>query len=170
MAYPNIDAVAVPCGGGGLLSGSLIAAKGLNPAIEMIAVEPLNASDAYQSRQSGRVVKLTQPPQTLADGAATLSVSERTLFYIQQVEHFVLATETQMLYWTQWLQHLLKLQIEPTCAMTMVGVLSWLQQQSVSKTVCVIISGGNIDNDKRQLLHQVDYLEQQPSLHQPLPA
>ena len=95
MAYPNIDAVAVPCGGGGLLSGSLIAAKGLNPAIEMIAVEPLNASDAYQSRQSGRVVKLTQPPQTLADGAATLSVSERTLFYIQQVEHFVLATETQ---------------------------------------------------------------------------
>jgi threo-3-hydroxy-L-aspartate ammonia-lyase len=169
MAYPDIDAIAVPCGGGGLLSGSYIAAKGLNPAIELIGVEPFNASDAYQSRRSGAVIKLEQSPQTLADGAATLSVSERTLHYLMQVEHFVLASERQIAYWTQWLQHLLKLQIEPTCAMTMVGVVDWLKQQTAiapaaKKTVCVIISGGNIDNSKRQLLHAVDYLDRIPGL------
>ncbi len=165
MAYPEIDAVAVPCGGGGLLSGSYIAAKGFNPAIELIGVEPFNASDAYQSIQAGKIVKLEQPPMTLADGASTLSVSERTFHYLQQVEHFVLASEIEMAYWTQWLQHLLKLQIEPTCAMTMVGVVSWLKRQTTKKTVCVIISGGNIDNDKRRLLHEVDYLAQLPSLN-----
>jgi threonine dehydratase len=166
MAYPQIDAIAAPCGGGGLLSGSFIAAKGLNPAIQMIGVEPENAADAYQSVQQGSVVKLEKPPLTLADGAATLSISERTLHYLQQLDHFVLANETQIAYWTQWLQHLLKLQIEPTCAMTMVGVVSWLRKQSQPKTVGVIISGGNLDNDKRLAIHQHDYLAQMPSLHE----
>lgn len=172
MAYPDMDAVAVPCGGGGLLSGAFIAAKGLNSAIELIGVESVNVADAYQSRQRDSVVRLEQSPQTLADGAATLSVSERTLHYLRQIEHFVLASEREIASWTQWLQHLLKLQIEPTCAMTMVGVVSWLKQQAIKtpaakKTVCVIISGGDIDNNKRRLLHEVDYLARLPGLENP---
>ncbi len=163
--YSDIDAMAAPCGGGGLLSGTLIAAKGKNSNIAVIGVEPKNADDAWRSVQAGKVIKLSEPPKTLADGASTLSVSERTLTYLKQLDLFVTATEEQIAYWTQWLQHLLKLQIEPTCAMTMVGVVDWLKKQTEPKTVCVIISGGNIDNAKRQALHEINYLDNPPSLY-----
>jgi threonine dehydratase len=109
-------------------------------------------------------VQLDQPPVTLADGAATPAVGELTFPLLQQLDGFYEANERHIAYWTQWLQHLLKLHIEPTCCMTMSGVASWLSEQSQPQTVLVILSGGNISPQSMQQIYAVDYLQQPPAL------
>ena len=114
-----IDAVFAPCGGGGLLSGSLLAARSLAPDAAVIGVEPLRANDAAQSLRAGSIRTLQGAIDTIADGARTLSVGHLTFEYLRQLDGFYEVDEPRILYWTQWLQHLLKLHIEPTSAMTM---------------------------------------------------
>ncbi|WP_416307794.1 serine/threonine dehydratase [Neptunicella sp. SCSIO 80796] len=160
----GINGIFAPCGGGGLLSGTLIAARELAPQAEVIGVEPLAANDAMRSLQSGEVFRFEQSPKTLADGAATLSISDLTFEHLQHLDDFYTVEEPQIAYWTQWLQHLLKLHVEPTSAMCMAAVVAWLQQQSSPQKVMVILSGGNIDREKMQLLWQQDYLQQIPVL------
>lgn len=116
----NIDAVFSPCGGGGLLSGTLIAAKGMNNEIAVVGAEPLNANDAAESLRTGKIESLTEVPDTLADGAMTTSVGEHTFAYLQQTDAFYEVEESLIAYWTQWLTHLLKTHIEPTGALAMV--------------------------------------------------
>ncbi len=160
----SVDAIAAPCGGGGLLSGTYVARQQLAPSTEILGVEPLLGNDAAQSREHRRIVSLSKSPDTLADGAATLSLGEWTFPFIQQVDHFTTANEDTIAYWTQWLQHLLKIHIEPTCAMTMAGVTEWLQQQTTQKRVLVLISGGNISTSHMQRIWAVDRLSVIPSL------
>ena len=158
------DAIFAPCGGGGLLSGALVATRELAPHAQVIGVEPAAANDASLSLQQGSIVQLDQPPVTLADGAATPAVGELTFPLLQQLDGFYEANERHIAYWTQWLQHLLKLHIEPTCCMTMSGVASWLSEQSQPQTVLVILSGGNISPQSMQQIYAVDYLQQPPAL------
>ncbi|MBT0585892.1 serine/threonine dehydratase [Alteromonas oceanisediminis] len=159
----SVDAVFAPCGGGGLLSGTLVAARALNPAINVIGAEPLNANDAAQSLRSGTIKTLSEAPDTLADGAATPCVGEYTFPYLQQLNHLYEVSESDIGYWTQWLHHLLKLHIEPTCCMTMQAVAEWLAQQDNPKTVVVILSGGNISPDTMTKLYQSDQLSKTPA-------
>jgi threonine dehydratase len=160
----DVDAVFAPCGGGGLLSGSLIATRAICPQAKVIGVEPLIANDAAESLRTGSIQRLAEQPQTLADGAATLSVGEVTFNYLKLLDGFYEVDETQIAYWTQWLQHLLKLHMEPTCAMSMAGVVDWLKRQSTPQKVVVILSGGNIDNKKMCQIWQQDHLVTPPSL------
>jgi len=160
---PPVDAVFTPCGGGGLISGSLVATRYLQPYAEVIAVEPKAADDAMRSYQSGQIQRLDNTPKTLADGAMTLSIGEKTFEHIRHLDDFYTVEETPIIYWTQWLQHLLKLHVESTCAMTMDGVCQWLRKQDQPKRVMVVLSGGNIDTLMMQNLWQNDYLNQQPS-------
>lgn len=161
----NVDAVFAPCGGGGLISGSYIATKGLSPHTRVFGVEPLNANDAAESLRSGTIQSLKSAPDTLADGARTPSVGSITFEYLKQLDGFYEADEASIIYWTQWLTHLLKLTIEPTSAMTMFGVVEWLKTQSSAKEVVVILTGGNLDADSRRKLWQQDALDQLPSLN-----
>ena len=110
----HLDAVFAPCGGGGLLSGTLIATQALHPNAGVYGAEPAAANDASMSLQRGEIVALEHPPQTLADGAATPSVGDITFGFLQQLTDFYEVDELQIAYWTQWLQHLLKLHVEPT--------------------------------------------------------
>jgi threonine dehydratase len=158
------DAIFAPCGGGGLLSGAVVAARELTPQAQVIGVEPQAANDASLSLQQGHIVQLTKPPVTLADGAATPAVGELTFPLLQQLDGFYEADEIQIAYWTQWLQHLLKLHIEPTCCMTMSGVAAWLSEQTTQQTVLVILSGGNISPQSMQRIYATDYLQQPPAL------
>ncbi|XOV81355.1 MAG: serine/threonine dehydratase [Aestuariibacter sp.] len=162
-----VDAVAVPCGGGGLLSGSYVAAKAKNPAIQVIAAEPLSSNDAAESRRKGEIVRFSGAPTTLADGAATPSVGDLTFPFVKMAEGFYEVSELAIQYWTQWLQHLLKLHVEPTCAMTMQAVVDWLNdtQPEQPQTILVVISGGNIAADKMAAIWQKDFLSQVPGLH-----
>lgn len=169
-----IDAVAVPCGGGGLLSGTYIAAKASKPQTVMIGAEPAAGNDASISRQTGKIHTLDTSPNTLADGARTLAVGELTFPFIKNVDFFHEVQEADICYWTQWLQHLLKLHIEPTSAMTMDAVVTWLKAQNEAqknagvavtpKRVLVVLSGGNMDQTMMSTLWETDYLTQVPSV------
>jgi len=160
----DVDAVFAPCGGGGLLSGTLIAARGLSSKTKVVGVEPKNANDAILSVKTGSIQKLTTLPETIADGARTMSVGDITFNYLKQLDDFFEAEEDKIIYWTQWLTHLLKVQVEPTSAMAMVGVSKWLKTQKVKKHVLVILSGGNIDINTMNKIWEVDYLNDLPKL------
>ena len=69
-AYPDLDIVMAPVGGGGLISGTALAARGLKPAVRVFAAEPKNADDAYRSLQAGRILP-SEAPKTIADGLLT---------------------------------------------------------------------------------------------------
>lgn len=160
----DIDAVFTPCGGGGLTSGSLIATRGLSPKTKMMGVEPLKANDAAESLRKGTIQRLSGIPETLADGAMTMAVGELTFEYLKQLDGFYEIEEEYLKYWTQWLTHLLKCQIEPTSAMPMEAVRRWLQTQKTKKRVLMVISGGNMDQMTTRKIWDTDYLDCIPSL------
>lgn len=159
-----VDAVFAPVGGGGLASGTLVTTQTLYPQTKVIGVEPLVANDAAQSIRSGVIQSLTAQPDTLADGAATLQVGEKTFGHLQALDGFYEVNESKIAYWTQWLQHLLKVHVEPTCAMSMGAVIEWLRVQESQQKVLVMLSGGNIDQQKMLAIWQNDHLQQVPSL------
>ncbi|WJG08979.1 serine/threonine dehydratase [Aliiglaciecola sp. LCG003] len=160
----DVDAVFAPCGGGGLLSGTLIATRQLCPNAKVIGAEPLVANDAAQSLRSGKIITLGQAPITLADGAATPSVGHHTFPILKQLDAFFEVSEVQIAYWSQWLQHLLKIHVEPTSAMSMQAVAEWLGSVAKNQTVLVLLSGGNIDQSMMSRLWSVDYLNELPQL------
>ncbi|MDT0622222.1 serine/threonine dehydratase [Croceitalea vernalis] len=160
----HIDAVFTPCGGGGLTSGSLIATRGLTPQAKMFGVEPLNANDAAESLRKGSIQRLPGVPDTMADGAMTMAVGDITFEYLKQLDGFYEIEEEYLVYWTQWLTHLLKCRIEPTCAMPMEAIRRWLQTQKSKQKVLMVISGGNVDQPTTQKIWKKDYLTQKPKL------
>ena len=160
----SVDAVFAPCGGGGLLGGTLLATRHAVPDAMVIGAEPLNANDATMSLQSGVIERLPHPPQTLADGAATPAVGLHTFKLLQQLDDFYEVSEEQIAYWTQWLMHLLKIHVEPTSAMTMAAVAAWAAESEEQKTALVILSGGNISAQTLQLVWQKDYLTMPPDI------
>ncbi|MBN1180934.1 MAG: serine/threonine dehydratase [Bacteroidales bacterium] len=158
----NIDAVFAPCGGGGLLSGTLVATRGLNPRTKIIGAEPLQANDAAESLRKGTIQKLSSVPDTLADGAMTMAIGPITFEYLKQLDDFYEVSEEKIIYWTQWLSHLLKVRIEPTSALGMDAAIQWLSKQTAKKKVLVIISGGNIDHKTELKIWKEDYLNIKP--------
>lgn len=160
----DLDAVFAPCGGGGLLSGSLLACRALSAKTKVMGVEPLLANDAAESLRRGNIQRLSVPSTTIADGARTPSLGKLSYQFIKQLDGFYEVGEERIIYWTQWLQHLFKLHIEPTCAMTMEGVVRWLATQKQAQRVMVILSGGNIDQATMAKIWQNNMLDVLPSL------
>ena len=158
----KVDAVFAPCGGGGLLSGTLLATRTLQPDALVIGAEPAEANDASMSLQAGEIVALDYSPNTLADGAATPSVGDVTFPLLQELDDFYEVDEVQIAYWTQWLHHLLKLHIEPTCAMTMAAVAAWAANTTPGQTALVMLSGGNISQASMAKIWERDFLLQPP--------
>lgn len=143
---PDIDAVIAPVGGGGLLSGTSIAAKGLKPNIHVIGAEPEMADDAYRSLKEGNIVP-SNNPQTLADGLLT-SLGTLTFPIIQQnVEQIVTVSEQGMIDAMKFIWERTKIIIEPSAA-TVIAVL-WEKKIDLSGLkIGVILSGGNVDLNK----------------------
>lgn len=142
----GIDAVIVPVGGGGMISGIATAISALSPEVRIIAAEPADADDTYRSFVSGE--RQTQPPnQTVADGLRT-SVGELTWPIIKErVERVVRVSEEDILENTRTVWERCKLLIEPSAA---VGVAA-AQSDEVSglglERAAVILCGGNVDLD-----------------------
>jgi len=160
----EIDAVFTPCGGGGLTSGTLITTRAMAPKAQMIGVEPLNANDVAESLRTGTIQRLPKIPDTLADGAMTMAAGEITFEYLKQLDGFYEIEEEKIVYWTQWLTHLLKCRLEPTCALPMEAICRWLRTKKTKQRVLMIISGGNVDQPTTQKIWEKDYLKIQPSL------
>ena len=158
----SIDAVFAPCGGGGLLSGALITARKLCPSAKVIGAEPLNANDAVQSVKMNSIQRLKGIPNTIADGAMTMAIGDITFEFLKKLDEFYEVDEDRIIYWTQWLNHMLKIQIEPTCAMTMEAAFRWLKKQSKKKEILIILSGGNVDDKTRRKIWKQNYLNTMP--------
>ena len=145
-AVNRLELLLVPVGGGGLISGCSIAAKGLNPRIKVIGVEPKNADDAYRSFQTGERVPV-ENPNTIADGLKT-SVGELTFPIIQKyVDNIITVTEEQIIDAMKFYWERMKLVVEPSGAVPLAGLLSGTIDSSLikNKRIGIIISGGNID-------------------------
>ncbi|MBT4519444.1 MAG: pyridoxal-phosphate dependent enzyme [Halieaceae bacterium] len=142
----ELDAVLVPVGGGGLLAGVAIAVKTINPKIEVVAVEPAGADDAFRSFGSGRLVTQTSP-DTIADGLLT-SLGELNFEIIQSHVDTIITVqdasivEAMKLQWSR-----LKTVVEPSGAVSFAGVLEHADR-FCNRRVAIVISGGNLDLDK----------------------
>jgi threonine dehydratase len=112
---PDLDVIIAPVGGGGLLSGTSIAAKGLKPDIRVIAAEPEMADDAYRSMKEGRIIPSVNP-KTIADGLLT-SLGTLTFPIIQQnVEQIVTVSERGIIEAMKFVWERAKIVIEPSAA------------------------------------------------------
>lgn len=160
----TIDAVFAPCGGGGLLSGTWLAASGLAPSAEVWGAEPVDANDAARSYRSGTIQRFEQAPRTIADGVRTLALSERTFAYVRRTAGIVEVEEEAILDWTQWLTHLLKVTVEPTAALAMAAAADWMKRRDDAGTVLVILSGGNLSKATRAKVWKRDRLDRFPGV------
>ncbi|MCG3217415.1 MAG: threonine/serine dehydratase [Candidatus Heimdallarchaeota archaeon] len=139
----KLDYVFCPVGGGGLVSGTALATKGISPGTKIIAVEPSNADDAYRSFRDGKIYPSINP-NTIADGLRT-ALSERTYSIIKEkVDEIITVTEEEILEAMKFLWERMKLVIEPSGAVSVAGILSG-KIDLTNKKIGVIISGGNID-------------------------
>jgi threonine dehydratase len=155
-------AIFAPCGGGGLLSGSVLAAQAVAPGASVFGVEPVSANDAARSYRSGEIFRFETSPRTLADGVQTLSLSERTFHFVRQSDGILEVDEPEIVYWTQWLTHLLKVTVEPTAVLGMAGAVRWLSGRDPGETVLVILSGGNLSAATRERVWSRDVLGTPP--------
>jgi threonine dehydratase len=140
---PDLNVIMAPVGGGGLLSGSSIAAKGFNPNIVVYGAEPLNADDAYRSFYSGQV-ETNDDPDTIADGLRT-NLCEKTLQIIRKnVDEIFLVSEQEIIDGLIFVWERMKIIIEPSSAVPVAAILSG-KVPIENKKVGIIISGGNFD-------------------------
>ncbi len=145
-AVRKLDLLLVPVGGGGLISGCSIAAKGLIPSIKVVGVEPKNADDAYRSFQLGERVPV-ENPNTIADGLRT-SIGEKTFPIIKEfVDDIITVTEEQIIDAMKFYWERMKIIVEPSGAVPLAGILSGNIESSLikNKRIGIVISGGNID-------------------------
>ena len=108
---------------------------------------------------------LHSKPDTLADGAMTPAVGDITFKYLKLLDGFYEIEERDIIYWTQWLSHLLKVRVEPTSAMGMEGARKWLSNQSSKKKILIVLSGGNVDQTTTLKVWAENCLDKIPRLY-----
>src|SRR5438093_7106141 len=142
---PDLDLVMCPVGGGGLLSGTAIAAKSMRPNIKVIAVEPANADDAAQSFRAGRRL-VTEKKFTIADGLRT-NIGERTFPIIRHyVDDIVTVSEQAIVSAMRTIWETMKIVIEPSAALPYAAIVERVINVN-GKRVGMILTGGNVDLD-----------------------
>ena len=140
----DLDALFVPLGGGGLLSGCATAAKAVCPSCTVIGVEPALADDAARSFRTHTLHTVQNPP-TIADGARTPSLGRYTFSIIlDRVDEIITVSEQRIAQTMFELWHRLKTVVEPTGALGAAGLFA-NSDRWASKRVGVVISGGNVD-------------------------
>ena len=139
-----LDAIVTPLGGGGLLSGSALAASTLMFPCAAFGVEPEAGDDGRRSLESGRLQRI-DPPDTIADGARTPSLGELTFAIIRRlVSRIVTVTDDEIVEAMRFSFERLKLVVEPTGVLGLAALLS-RQLEFQGLRVGVILSGGNVD-------------------------
>ncbi|MGJ3245786.1 MAG: threo-3-hydroxy-L-aspartate ammonia-lyase [Elainellaceae cyanobacterium] len=147
----SLDLLLVCCGGGGLLSGSAIAAHALSPGCKVIGVEPEGADDAVRSFYS-RTLHRVDTPQTIADGVRTPSLGTITFpLILHYVHDMVCVSDAAILRTMFFIWERLKLVVEPTGAIAAAALFEGVVK-APGQRVGVIISGGNVDI--QTIIHQ----------------
>jgi threonine dehydratase len=139
-----LDVLFVPLGGGGLLSGSALAARALAPQCKLYGVEPEAGNDAQRSLAAGKRIRI-ETPQTIADGAQTTQLGEITFEIIRRdVDAILTASDAQLVEAMRFYAERMKLLVEPT------GCLSLAAAHHAGidlrgRRVGIVVSGGNVD-------------------------
>lgn len=142
-----LDALLVPLGGGGLLSGSLLVAGELAPSCAVYGVEPEAGDDGRRSLRAGHIVHIDSP-RTIADGAQTQHLGALTFPIIRErVTDILTATDEELVEQLRFLASTLKVVAEPTGCLALAG-LRQLAPDLAGKRVGVVVSGGNVDLDR----------------------
>jgi len=142
---PQLDAIVVPLGGGGMISGIAIAAKALKPSIRIIGAEPELAGDAAQSKRAGSI-QPQMPPVTIADGLRG-TLGPLTFPIVRDlVDEIVLVSEADIAAHMRLVWERMKLTIEPSAAVGVaVACSDWMRKQKDHADVGVVLCGGNVD-------------------------
>ncbi len=139
-----LDALFICMGGGGLLSGSALAARALAPDCKIFGVEPEAGNDGQQSFRSGAIVHI-DTPQTIADGAQTQHLGNYTFAVVRQnVDDILTASDAQLIDAMRDLGNYMKLIVEPTGCLGYAAALA-VKAQWAGKRVGIVLSGGNVD-------------------------
>ena len=139
----DFDAIVVPIGGGGLISGISIALKGLGSQAQIIGTEPKNVDDTYLMFQANKRIPM-QHRESVADGLMAI-VGEFTLPIIQKnVDDIILATEDEIIETTKLIWEQMKIIVEPSCALTLASVIANKERFKGQKVV-LLLTGGNVD-------------------------
>lgn len=138
----ELDYVITPVGGGGLLSGTLLAAKYFSPKTKVIAGEPQGADDTYRSVQSGKIEK--SQADSVADGLLT-SLGDKTFPLIKEmVAGVITVSDNEIIEAMRLIWERVKIIVEPSCAVPFAAVIKEKEKFS-GKKVGIILSGGNVD-------------------------
>lgn len=148
--FPEIDTIISPISGGGLISGVALAAKSINPAIRVLAAEPVGANDAALSKAAGEVVILPQT-NTIADGLRA-SLGDKTWPIVRDfVDAVITVEDNEIIEAMRLCYEILKVAVEPSGAIGLAVVLSRSFQENPlwkdCKNIAIILSGGNVDLD-----------------------
>ena len=142
----GLDIVVAPIGGGGMISGSCLTLSTLAPETRIIAAEPEQADDAYQSLKAGRIIAY-DAPDTIADGLK-VPLKELTWHFVSNyVTDILTVSEEEIVDAMKTAWKYLRIVIEPSCAVPL-AIIFKNKDRFTGKRVGIVITGGNVDLDK----------------------
>jgi len=145
-----LDMLLVPCGGGGLLSGCALAAKGTIPNCRVIGIEPQLADDATKSFHTGKLHTVKNPP-TIADGTRTPSLGKVTFpLVLEYVDDMQTVSESAIMAAVKFLFYRMKLVVEPSGVLGLAALLGGSVKPD--GRVGIILSGGNVDGATMKMI------------------
>jgi threonine dehydratase len=142
---PDLDMICAPISGGGLLSGTAIAAKSLKPEITVIGCEPANADDAARSFASGHIEPAALTT-TIADGLRATLAPRTFAILRERVDRIALVSEAEIIRSMHLLTEHLRTTVEPSGAVAASPALQ-RQLDAEDLRIGIILSGGNMDVD-----------------------
>lgn len=142
-----LDALFVPLGGGGLLSGTALSTRALAPKCVLYGVEPEAGNDGQQSLRSGAIVHI-DTPATIADGAQTQHLGNYTFGIIKRdVDDILTASDAELVNAMKFFAARMKMIVEPTGCLGLAAALG-AKDSLKGKRIGIILSGGNIDLER----------------------
>ena len=140
---PDLDAIICPVSGGGLLSGTLLAAKNLKPGIKVFGAEPENADDTYRSILNNKIMS-NETTDTIADGLRAQVGTVTFPIIKENVDKILLVSEEMIVSSMYMIWQRLKIIIEPSCSIVL-AALMLNSNKFLNKKVGLILTGGNYD-------------------------
>ena len=140
---PDLDAIICPVSGGGLLSGTLLAAKNLKPGIKVFGAEPENADDTYRSILNNKIMP-NETTDTIADGLRAQVGTVTFPIIKENVDKILLVSEEMIISSMYMIWQRLKIIIEPSCSIVL-AALMLNSNKFLNKKVGLILTGGNYD-------------------------
>jgi threonine dehydratase len=150
---PDVGAVLVPIGGGGLASGVAAAVRALAPGARLVGVEPELAADARQSLREGRIVRwpAEDVSRTIADGTRTTAIGRRNFAHLSRLlDDIVTVSETEIAAGVRLAAEESRLVVEPSGALTVAAIAFRSAEAGLDRIagpVVAVVSGGNVDPD-----------------------